>query len=70
MRSYQMTEGADGTWTAEEVAPGEYLLTINLGQPSADGNFKPAAKAEVPLNLPTGSAEPFDAGEITLQPAE
>ena len=64
-----MNETGDGSWTAEEVPPGDYLLTINLlGKPESDGSMKPAATAEVPVSIPAGNtAESFVAGEIVLQ---
>ncbi len=70
VRSYFMTENADGTWMAEEVAAGDYLLSVSLlGESGRDGNLKPIAAAEVPVSVRPGNLdETLDAGEVVLRP--
>jgi RNA polymerase sigma factor (sigma-70 family) len=70
-RSYPLKEASAGTWTGEEVPPGDYILTVNLlGKPEPDGSAKSLAIAEVPVTISAGNtAEAFDAGVIALQPA-
>lgn len=71
MRSYQLQEGADGHWLADEVPPGEYILSVNVvSKPGPDGVAKPLASAELPVSISPGDgAESVDAGEIELKPA-
>jgi hypothetical protein len=68
---YGMTQKADGTWTADDVLPGSYTMTVSVVQQmSAEtGETRTLAKAAVPLIVP---ADPptgkMDLGEIMLQP--
>lgn len=68
-RSYPLTENRDGSWSAEDIAPGEYALDVNVTERSpAGGPNSVHAHAEttvtVPTDLPSGT---LDLGEIVLQ---
>jgi hypothetical protein len=69
LRHYQLTETADGVFTAENVPPGEYITTIVANEPSTNGGIpKIVARIELPVTVPadppTGT---LDLGELTLQ---
>lgn len=69
-RGYPLRETADGTWIADEVPPGQYILSVHVGKSAADGSVKPVATVESPVALPSGdAAEVVDLGEVTLQAA-
>jgi RNA polymerase sigma factor (sigma-70 family) len=66
-RGYQLRENADGTWSAEEVAPGQYIVSVSQMANQPDPNTKPLV-AEIPVTVQEG-AEPLDLGELALQAA-
>lgn len=66
-RHWPLKRVADGTWEAEDMAPGQYV--IRAGYPSAAGAAYPTL-FEAPVVVPAGdAAETLDLGEIALQPA-
>src|SRR5262249_39512591 len=64
-RGYQLRENADGSWSAEDVAPGQYVLTMGLMGNAPDPKAKPMA-AEIPVTVGEGT-ENLDLGELALQ---
>lgn len=68
VRSWPLKRVADGSWEAEDVAPGQYV--IRAGYPSTAGAAYPAL-FEAPVVVPTGGVEEtLDMGEIRLQPVD
>ena len=68
-RGRRLTETSDGTLTAEDVAPGSYLMKVSVaGPPESDGLSKTMLRAEVPFTVPAQpSSGTLDLGEIVLQ---
>lgn len=69
-RSFPFTETTDGTWVAEDVPAGNYVLFVGAVEPGETaGQFKQGARAEVPVVVP---ADPpsgvLDLGEILMVP--
>ena len=68
---FPLKESDDGSWTADEVAPGNYLVRALLRDPNAlAGKDNPPARFEAEVVVPDDpSGGTFDAGELPLQPA-
>lgn len=68
-RGYPLRENEDGTWVADEVPPGQYVLSVQvMGKPAADGSMQPVAMMETPVALPNGEpTDVVDLGELILQ---
>lgn len=67
-RNWALNRAADGTWEAEDVPPGRYV--IRAGYPSAAGAAYPVLY-EAPVVVPAGGAEAtLDLGEVALQPVD
>lgn len=67
-RNWALNRAADGTWEAEDVPPGRYV--IRAGYPSAAGAAYPVLY-EAPVVVPAGGAEEtLDLGEVALQPVD
>lgn len=70
-RFFPLTETTDGTWVAEDMPAGTYVLYVNAIEPTGTaGQFKQRARAEVPVMVP---ADPpsgvLDLGEVLMVPA-
>ena len=70
-RSFPLQESGDGSWTADDLPPGSYLVLVFVsdtnspaGPESLRGHF--ATPAVVPDD---SSSSPLDLGELPLQPA-
>jgi hypothetical protein len=67
-RNWPLTRAADGTWEAEDVAAGQYVIRAEY--PAGEGAACPAV-LEAPVVIPASDAGAvLDLGEITLQPAD
>ena len=66
-RRYPLHENADGTWSADEVLPGQYVLNASLMPSQSTPGAKPLMAA-TPVTIPDG-VEPLDMGEVALQAA-
>lgn len=69
-RFFPLAEKTDGTWVAEDVLAGSYVLYVGaIGPGETAGQFKERARAEVPVMVP---ADPpsgvLDLGEILMVP--
>ena len=69
-RFFPLAETTDGTWVAEDVPAGSYVLFVGaVGPGETAGQFKERARAEVPVVVP---ADPpsgvLDLGEIPMVP--
>ena len=64
-RGYQLRENGDGSWSADEVTPGQYIVSVRQMASQPDPNTKPMV-AEIPVTVQEG-AEPLDLGELALQ---
>jgi peroxiredoxin len=71
-RSYGVEMNADGTFRMDNVAPGEYTLTVNLREPGRDqfsGRMLGSLQHDVVVpEIPGGvSDEPLDLGALAIQ---
>jgi hypothetical protein len=68
-RHYALTENAAGLWSAEDVAPGNYALTVNVADmPPAGGQGSNRAHTHTTVTVPANSSgQTLDLGEIALQ---
>ena len=68
-RHYPLTENAAGVWSTEDVAPGNYALTVNvLDLPPDGGQGSNRAHAHATVTVPANpSSLALDLGEIALQ---
>jgi hypothetical protein len=68
-RFYTLIEDAVGLWSAEDVAPGNYALTVNVvDPPPAGGQGSNRAQANATVTVSADSAgQTLDLGEIVLE---
>ena len=69
-RFFPLAETTDGTWVAEDVPAGSYVLFVGAVEPGGTaGQFKERARAEVPVVVPADSPSGvLDLGEILMAP--
>jgi len=68
---YALTEDATGHWNAEDLAPGNYDLTVNVDMLPAGGQGSNRAHAHATVTVPANSScQTLDLGEIVLQPVQ
>jgi hypothetical protein len=62
VRGYQLHEDKDGSWSADEVPPGQYVISGGVMSPQPTPNTK-LLVAERPVTVPDGT-DPMDLGEV------
>ncbi len=69
LRSYRLTEAADGSFTAESVPAGDYVLNVSVSEaPTNGGQWNLRAQAHIPVTVPAEPASgTLDLGELPLE---
>ncbi len=73
MKNYGVTIGADGTFSADSIPPGEYTFTVTAGKPGEDRwNMKPVATGSTTVTIPENSTpySPVFVPDIFLKPVQ